>query len=87
MIGLSVNYPDTKLMKKKGVPLASEDLPHCRLCPLTHVGTVRLATMVDVFDATLKQTSVCPACVAGKLTRSPLLRTLELPSLWLLHTC
>ena len=38
-MGLSVNYPDTKLMQEQVALLASEDLPHHRLCHLSHAGS------------------------------------------------
>jgi len=88
VMGLSVNYPDAKLMQEQVSLLASEDLPHHRLCHLSHAGMVRLATMVDGFDVPVEQTSICPACVAGKLTRRPFLRSKNpraTKPLWLLH--
>ena len=88
VMGLSVNYPDTAPLQEQTVLLAAEDLSHHRLCHLSHAGMVRLASMVDGFDVPMEQTSVCAACVAGKLTRRPFPRSENaraVKPLWLLH--
>ena len=75
-------------LQEQTVLLAAEDLSHHRLCHLSHAGMVRLASMVDGFNVPMEQTSVCAACVAGKLARRPFPRSENARAakpLWLLH--
>ena len=88
IMGLSVNYPDSMEVQDHVALISSEDLNHHRLCHLSHAGMVRLATMVDGLDVPTEQTSICAACVAGKLTRKPFQRSENARAskpLWLLH--
>ena len=87
IMNLSVNYPEDQLHTHVSL-LVSEDLPHHRLCHLSHANMVRLASMVDGFAVPIEQTAVCPACVAGKLTRRPFPRSdnpRAAQPLWLVH--
>ena len=52
IMNLSVNYPEDQLQQVQHTHvslLVSEDLPHHRLCHLSHANMVRLASKVDGF--------------------------------------